>query len=59
MVRAGLGHADGAPRGHPAWEDEYWRIETGDLDYREIIDEQLARLAKVRATFEAMDEKTY
>jgi hypothetical protein len=41
------------------WEDECWRIETGDLDYREIIDEQLARLAKVRATFEAMDEKTY
>jgi hypothetical protein len=41
------------------WEDECWRIETGDLDYREIIDEQLARLAKVRAAFEAMDEKTY
>jgi hypothetical protein len=41
------------------WEDECWRIETGDLDYREIIDEQLARLATVRATFEAMDEKTY
>jgi hypothetical protein len=42
-----------------AWEDECWRIETGDLDYREIIDEQLARLARVRATFEAMDENTY
>jgi hypothetical protein len=42
-----------------AWEDECWRIETGDLDYRDIIDEQLARLAKVRATFAAMDEKTY
>jgi hypothetical protein len=42
-----------------AWEDECWRIETGDLDYREIIDEQLARLAKVRAAFEAMDENTY
>jgi hypothetical protein len=41
------------------WEDECWRIETGELDYREIIDEQLARLAKVRAAFEAMDEKTY
>ena len=41
------------------WEDECWRIETGDLDYREIIDEQLARLAKVRAAFEAMDAKTY
>jgi hypothetical protein len=41
------------------WEDECWRIETGNLDYREIIDEQLARLAKVRSTFEAMDENTY
>jgi hypothetical protein len=41
------------------WEDECWRIETGNLDYREIIDEQLARLAKVRATFEAMDANTY
>lgn len=41
------------------WEDECWRIETGDLDYREILDENLARLAEVRARFEAMDETTY
>ena len=41
------------------WEDDNWRIETGDLDYQEIIDENLAHLAKVRADFEKMDAKTY
>jgi hypothetical protein len=41
------------------WEDDNWRIETGDLDYREIIDENLAHLAKVRADFEKMDAGTY
>jgi hypothetical protein len=41
------------------WEDENFRIETGDLDYREIIDEQLARLARVRETFQKMDSTTY
>jgi hypothetical protein len=41
------------------WEDENFRIETADLDYQEIIDNQLARLAKVRATFQAMDQNTY
>ena len=41
------------------WEDENFRIETGDLDYREVIDEQLARLGRVRETFRKMDSTTY
>jgi hypothetical protein len=41
------------------WQDESFRIETGDLDYQETIDAQLARLAKVRADFQKMDQATY
>jgi hypothetical protein len=41
------------------WEDENFRIETGELDYDAIINEQLRRVAKVRADFMAMDENTY
>lgn len=41
------------------WEDESFRIETGDLDYGDILDEQLARLARVRETFQRMDSTTY
>jgi hypothetical protein len=41
------------------WEQENYRIETGDLDYRDIIDTQLTRVAKVRAEFQAMDSHTY
>jgi len=41
------------------WEDESFRIVEGELDYERIINKELARLAKVRATFEAMDEATY
>ncbi len=41
------------------WEDENFRIETGDLNYQETIDAQLARLAKVRADFQKMDQSTY
>lgn len=41
------------------WEDEYYRIRTGELDYGDIIGEQLARVEKVRQDFEAMDENTY
>jgi hypothetical protein len=41
------------------WEDENFRIETGDLDYQETIDAQLARLSKVRADFQKMDTTTY
>jgi MoxR-like ATPase len=41
------------------WEDEHYRIQNGELDYGDIIDEQLARLRQVRRTFEEMDEDTY
>ena len=41
------------------WEDENFRIETGDLNYQDTIDEQLARLARVRAQFQQMDQSTY
>ncbi|THB62687.1 MAG: hypothetical protein D6B26_07010 [Spirochaetaceae bacterium] len=41
------------------WEDEYYRIITGELDYEAIINRHLARLERVRADFEAMDESTY
>jgi hypothetical protein len=41
------------------WEDESYRIVAGELDYERIINSELARLAKVRATFEAMNEATY
>jgi hypothetical protein len=41
------------------WEDENFRIETADLDYQAIIERQLARVAKVRADFQAMTPATY
>jgi hypothetical protein len=41
------------------WQDENFRIETGDLDYKATIDRTLAHLAKVRADFQAMDQNTY
>jgi hypothetical protein len=41
------------------WEDEAYRIRAGELDYRRIIAEQLARLERVRSTFEAMGPGTY
>jgi hypothetical protein len=41
------------------WEDENFRIETSDLDYQAIIETQLARVAKVRADFQAMNDSTY
>jgi uncharacterized protein (DUF2225 family) len=41
------------------WEDEYARIRDGELDYGEIISEDLGRLERVRAEFRAMDEETY
>jgi len=41
------------------WEDEWKRIVTGELDYRQIIDGHLRRLAQVRAEFQAMDQNTY
>ena len=41
------------------WQDENFRIETGELNYQDTIDEQLARLSKVRADFQKMDNTTY
>lgn len=41
------------------WEDESYRIETGELDYKRIIGRHLDRLARVRKQFESMDENTY
>jgi hypothetical protein len=41
------------------WEDEHYRIETGELDYKDIIQSHLARLERVRQDFETMDEDTY
>jgi len=41
------------------WEDEAYRIETGDLDYRDIIESHLARLDRTQREFENMDYETY
>ena len=41
------------------WEDEWKRILTGELDYRQIASGHLARLERVRRAFQAMDENTY
>jgi len=41
------------------WEDERERIWNGDLDYGEIIAEQIDRLLQVRRRFLDMDESTY
>lgn len=41
------------------WEDQHFRIRTGQLDYEEIIGIHADRIATVRAEFEAMDAATY
>ncbi len=41
------------------WEDEAFRIEQGDLDYRDIIENHLSRLERVRDEFKNMDYNTY
>ncbi len=41
------------------WEDEYFRIGTGDLNYLEFIGMDLERLEEMRLAFEAMDQNTY
>ena len=41
------------------WEDENYRIKTGELDYRDIIGEHLLWLEAVRRKFVSMDEQTY
>jgi len=38
-----------------AWEDEAFRIMSGDLDYADIIADELRRVDRVRTAFEAMD----
>lgn len=37
-----------------AWEDEAFRIMSGDLDYADIIADELRRLERVRSAFESM-----
>ncbi len=41
------------------WIDEAARIESGELDYAQIIGADLDRVARVRAEFEKMDASTY
>jgi hypothetical protein len=41
------------------WTGEAFRIDQGELDYAQIIGNQLTRLHKVRADFEKMDASTY
>ena len=41
------------------WEDECYRIETGNLNYEKILNRELSRLKKVQEDFLAMDEETY
>ena len=41
------------------WEDENFRIQNGDLDYKDTIDRTLAHLASVRDQFQKMGPGTY
>ncbi len=41
------------------WEDELYRIKSGELDYNEFVNNDLERLYSVRAAFEAMTPATY
>lgn len=41
------------------WIDEAFRIESGELDYADIIGDELKRLERVRSDFEKMDGSTY
>ena len=41
------------------WEDESYRIQTGDMDYRRTLQRELDRLQQARQTFQSMDENTY
>lgn len=41
------------------WEDESYRIQTGDLDYRDIIQGHIGSLEQVRKIFQDMDQDTY
>ena len=41
------------------WEDELFRIKSGELDYDEFINDDLTRLQGVREAFQAMTPDTY
>lgn len=41
------------------WEDQSFRIQSGELNYGRIIDRHQARLEEVRAEFQAMGPETY
>ena len=41
------------------WEDESFRIDSGELNYEKILNRELDRLQKVKESFVAMDENTY
>jgi len=41
------------------WDDERYRIQNNELNYKTIIDGHLKRLQKVREDFEAMNPDTY
>ena len=41
------------------WEDELFRIKSGELDYNEFINNDLTRLNEVRDAFNAMTPETY
>jgi hypothetical protein len=48
-----------ALEGAQAWIDEAFRIDEGELDYADVISDELKRLEKVRADFEKMDLSSY
>ena len=41
------------------WEDELFRITTGELDYEKILNREITRVRQVKEKFLAMDEETY
>ncbi len=41
------------------WEDENYRIQNDELNYRHIIEKHLSRLQDVRREFQAMDNTSY
>ena len=42
-----------------AWETENYRVMTGDLNYKKILDADIRKIGKVRADFQAMGAGTY
>lgn len=41
------------------WEDELFRITTGELNYEKILNREITRVREVKEKFLAMDEETY